>query len=61
MKIKPNYSEYHHILGIAYLATEDYISAIDYFQIAILLKPNQANYYLDLAHAYQKNWKYTES
>ena len=54
VKIKPNYSEYHHILGIAYLATEDYISAIDYFQIAILLKPNQANYYLDLAHAYQK-------
>ena len=54
VKIKPNYSEYHHILGIAYLATEDYISAIDYFQIAILLKPNQPNYYLDLAHAYQK-------
>ena len=50
----PTNAEYHHCLGQAHMMGKDYISAIDQFQLATYLQPDQPSDYLNLANAYRQ-------
>lgn len=57
----PTNAEYHHCLGQAHMMGKDYISAIDQFQLATYLQPDQPGDYLNLANAYRQTGNISEA
>ena len=60
LRLEPNYAFAHNTRGIIHLANEFNQSAISSFKEAIKIKPEEANFYVNLGHAYLRSNKYEE-
>jgi len=60
IRLEPKYAFAHNTRGIIHLANEFTQSAINSFKDAITLRPKEANFYVNLGHAYLRHNKYEE-
>jgi len=60
IRLEPSYAFAHNTRGIIHLADDFHQSAIRSFKEAIKLRPQEANFYVNLGHAYLRVNKYEE-